>query len=306
MTSSRTALVGIDWGTTNRRAYALNADGVCTAEIADDQGMLAAQGRFEAALGDALTRLPGVDADTVIVMSGMVGAAQGWREAPYLDTQVPLDQLGQHLIQVDAPTLKRTAAIAPGYRWRGEAGAIDVMRGEETQLLGAIALGQRDGWFVLPGTHSKWVELKAGRITRFFTYMTGELFALLSAHGTLSSLMREHSESPSAFEAGFRAASQQALSNALFSCRARVVGGAMPSGEAHSFLSGLLIGVEWHDRIRAQATDAPKTVTLIGSPALAAHYAKAGALLGVEVRALDPRRAYLAALAQLVPSSAKQ
>lgn len=299
--SSR-ALIGIDWGTTNRRGYVLAADGTCSAEHTDADGMLAARGRFAESLDVMLAALVVADPGTPVLMSGMVGSASGWIEAPYLDLQVPLLDLRERLIRVPGTT--RPCLIVPGYCQRGA--ATDVMRGEETQLLGAVMQGHRDGWFVLPGTHCKWVHLRAGVITEFATYMTGELFALLGQHGTLAAasggVAQVHaSASPEAFAGGLVAQPEAALSNALFGCRARVVSGAMPAAHAHPFLSGLLIGAEWHDVRRRNGGALPARVTLIGSPALAEHYAVAGAAFGVHVEVLDPRVTYLAALAALQP-----
>lgn len=300
MSPSASALVGIDWGTTNRRAWLLAPDGTCVAEATDDQGAIAARGRFEASLGELLQRLPGLGADTPVVMSGMIGSAMGWQEVPYVDAGLPLEALGRHLVAVDAPTLGRPVAIVPGCRWRGD-GRVDVMRGEETQLLGAVALGLRDGWFVLPGTHSKWAEVRDGRLVAFHTYMTGELFALLSTQGTLGAASRDPVTSPAAFEAGVGAARDAALSNALFGCRARVVSGDLPASFAASYLSGVLMGAEWHDRLRAWGDTPPAQVHVIGSPTLAEGHATAAALLRMRLDILNPREVHLAALRHLAP-----
>jgi 2-dehydro-3-deoxygalactonokinase len=157
-------LLGIDWGTSNRRAYLVDRAGACLRRHADDQGLLAVNGGFAASLA-ALRRLMQVDAAVPVVMAGMVGSASGWQEVPYLGTDVALDDLPRHLVAVGGGTDVR---IVPGYV--GAVPDVDVMRGEETQLLGA---GVRDGWIVLPGTHSKWVYLRAGRIERLSTFMTG-------------------------------------------------------------------------------------------------------------------------------------
>ena len=300
MSPPASALVGIDWGTTNRRAWLLAPDGTCAAEAADDQGVLAAQGRFETSLADLLQRLPGVPADAPVVMSGMIGSAMGWQEVPYVDAGQPLESLAQVLVPIPAPTLGRPAAIVPGVRWRGD-GRVDVMRGEETQLLGAVALGVRDGWFVLPGTHSKWAEVRDGRLVSFHTFMTGELYALLSTQGTLAAASRDPVVSPAAFEAGVAAARDGTLSNTLFGCRAKVVTGEMPAAHAASYLSGLLMGAEWHDRRRVWGEQPPAQVHAIGSRALAEGHAAAAALMRVRLDILDPREVHLAALRHLAP-----
>jgi 2-dehydro-3-deoxygalactonokinase len=289
--------VGIDWGTTRRRCVALNAHAQVLARFDDDEGMLAAKGRFASSLAQLLQRVERLASQADIVLSGMVGSAQGWHEVPYVDTSVPLDALASHLFSVpDGPPGLR-CRIVPGYRWRGDGAQVDVMRGEETQLLGAVALGHRDGSFVLPGTHSKWVRLRDGRIERLATYMTGELFSMLTQHGTLAALMQDALDDEPAFEQGLHAAAEGAvLSNALFGCRARVVAGDMPAAAARDYLSGLLIGAEWHD---AQRRGEAGSVHVIGESALVRRHAQAARVFGGEVRALDPRAVHRAALIAL-------
>lgn len=283
-------IIGIDWGTTHRRAYLLGEGGALLEERADDQGLLAARGRFAEAFAALLAGWP---RELPVVMSGMVGAASGWQEVPYLEASVPLSALSRHLVPLDDAAQGRRVAIVPGYRWIGPQGEVDVMRGEETQLLGALALGQGDGWVVLPGTHSKWVRLQHGVMQGWRTYMTGELFALLGQHGTLAGLVGQD-EVPEAFEAGLRAAGAGALSHAIFGCRAKVVAGRMPAAHARSYLSGLLIGAEWSD-----TRPAPRAVTVIAAGALASAYGEAARHHGGTPVVLDPRAVYLAALASL-------
>lgn len=283
-------VIGIDWGTTHRRAYLLGEGGALLDERSDDQGLLAARGRFADAF-DAIVQ--GWPRELPVVMSGMVGAASGWQEAPYLEASTPLTTLSRHLVPLkDAPQGRRIALV-PGYRWIGSNGEVDVMRGEETQLLGALVLGQSDGWVVLPGTHSKWVRLEQGAMQGWRTYMTGELFALLGQHGTLAGLIGPD-DVPAAFEAGLLAAGRGALSHALFGCRAKVVTGRMPAAHARSYLSGLLIGAEWGD-----TRPSPRTVTVVAAGALASAYGEAARQHGCTPVVLEPRAVYLAALATL-------
>lgn len=283
-------VIGIDWGTTHRRAYLLGEGGALLEERTDDQGLLAARGRFADAF-DAIVQ--GWPRAWPVVMSGMVGAASGWQEAPYLEASTPLTTLSRHLVPLkDAPQGRRIALV-PGYRWIGSNGEVDVMRGEETQLLGALVLGQSDGWVVLPGTHSKWVRLEQGAMQGWRTYMTGELFALLGQHGTLAGLIGPD-DVPAAFEAGLLAAGRGALSHAIFGCRAKVVTGRMPAAHARSYLSGLLIGAEWGD-----TRPSPRTVTVVAAGALTSAYGEAARQHGCTPVVLEPRAVYLAALATL-------
>jgi 2-dehydro-3-deoxygalactonokinase len=286
----KNGVIGIDWGTTHRRAYLLGEGGALLEERADDQGLLAARGRFAEAF-DAIVH--GWPSELPVVISGMVGAASGWQEVPYLEASTPLAALGRHLVPLDGAPHGRRVAIVPGYRWIGPQGEVDVMRGEETQLLGALALGQGDGWVLLPGTHSKWVLLSRGVMQGWRTYMTGELFALLGQHGTLAGMVGQDDQ-PDAFEAGLLAAGRGALSHTLFGCRARVVTGRMPAAQARSYLSGLLIGAEWGD-----AKPAPRSLTIVAAGALASAYGEAARHHGGTPVVLEPRAVYLAALASL-------
>lgn len=292
--------VGVDWGTTHRRAYALDATGACVNEFSDGDGAMACKGRFGPALQAVLHQLQATP--NLVVMSGMVGSALGWHEVPYVDHRVVLDALPAHLFTVpDAPIAAR-CVIVPGYNIRDQWGQPDVMRGEETQLLGALALGHHSGWFVLPGTHSKWVELEYGRILQLRTYMTGELFNLLGQHGTLAAAIGKAAPvwDASAFADGVHAAGKGGLSHQLFSCRARVVCGDMPAASSQAYLSGLLIGSELHDvRRTPTGSHSMDTFKLVGSPELAQHYQTAAALLDLALEVLDAKAAFLAAMARI-------
>ena len=282
-------LLGIDWGTSNRRAYLVDRAGTCLRRHADGQGLLAVNGDFAGALA-ALRHAMQVDETVPVVMAGMVGSASGWQEVPYLDTDVALSDLPRHLATV------RDAArcwIVPGYA--GAVPDVDVMRGEETQLLGA---GVRDGWIVLPGTHSKWVYLRAGRVARLSTFMTGELFALLGAHGTLRTVMTGEAADDEAFADGLRDAQRRApLTHSLFGVRARAVTGRMAAVQVRSYVSGLLIGTEF---VAAGLHDDAGTLHLIASDALAGRYALAAAQFGRRAVALDPDQVFLAALRHFI------
>ena len=290
MKNEANLLLGVDWGTSNRRAYLVDGHGACLAKHADDQGMLAVGGRFAESLA-ALRSAMHIDAGVPAVLSGMVGSAGGWQEVPYVDSAVALADLPGKLAPVHG---QPGCSIVPGYCYRGD--TVDVMRGEETQLLGA---GVRDGWVVLPGTHSKWVLLRDGAIARFSTFMTGELFAMLAAGGTLSAIMQPGPDDGGAFRAGMaQARLGKPLTNSLFGVRARVVAGAMQAAQARSFVSGLLIGTEF-----AAATEGGD-VFIIGSPALGERYAEAAAQFGMAAQVLDPDTVYLAALNHLYQKAA--
>jgi 2-dehydro-3-deoxygalactonokinase len=288
-------LLGIDWGTSNRRAYLLDRGGRCLARHTDGEGMLAVGGDFAGSLAKLRATMQ-VGADVPVVMSGMVGSASGWQQVPYLGIDTPLAELAQHLVPV---TGHAGCAIVPGYCTR-DAG-VDVMRGEETQLLGALALGAQDGWVVLPGTHSKWALLQQGRIARFATYMTGELFSMLAAGGTLAPMLQQGEDDDAAFAAGIaQARLARPLSQALFGVRARVVAGDMAAAQARSFVSGLLIGTEFE----SSGFGPGAVLSILGSPALGTYYARAAREFGIETSQLDPDAVYCAALQQFFPKVA--
>jgi 2-dehydro-3-deoxygalactonokinase len=296
-------LVGVDWGTTHRRAYALDSSGACSESFADGEGALACKGRFAPALDAALAQLR--TAPDLVVLSGMVGSALGWQEVPYVNGNVPLTELQNFMAPVANGAGTAHTFIVPGYCVRNAVGQPDVMRGEETQLLGAVAQGHADGWFVLPGTHSKWVLLEAGRVVQLRTYMTGELFNLLGSHGTLASAASTATPvwSDTAFAEGVQGSGSGsgALSHLLFGARARVVSGDMPAASTQSYLSGLLIGTELRDVMRTpdqmqMQKQKQGAFKLIGSPELARHYQSAAALLDLTFDILDAQSAYLAAL----------
>ncbi len=331
-------LLGIDWGSSRRRAYVFDGAGQCSCRHDDGEGAFAARGRFEASL-HALRAVLGVDADVPVVMSGMVGSAQGWQEAAYLDSTVPLAQLPAELVPVQGA---QRCFIVPGYRYC-QGGRIDVMRGEETQLFGASALGHGDGWIVLPGTHSKWVELAGGTIVRFTSYMTGELFAALAAGGSLSSLMAEVNVGgggngaaavagagsappdalaaaggagngpPDALAAGAaRAQAMEPLTATLFEARARVVAGGEPAAQTRQYVSGLLIGTEFAAQLArmaaeqpAGATDPPPVVSLLGAAPLCDQYARIAQQFGLSTRMIDPVEAYCAAIGRFAEKASQ-
>lgn len=303
------ALIGIDWGTTHRRATLIAADGSPLADRADGEGALACAGRFRASLEALVAGWPEADPALPVVMAGMVGAAIGWQAVPYLERETPLSDLVRHLVRVAEAPPGRRWFIAPGYSVRDGAGAVDVMRGEETQLFGALHLlgpGASDGCYVLPGTHSKWVRLHGGRVTELRTYMTGELFALLRQHGTLASAMQttasgadaglQHADvasDPEFLRGVAHAAEHPVLTHALFGARARVVTGALAPAAAAAYVSGLLIGAEWADAQRLPSRDEP--VRVIGEPALAALHAACARHHGRRLETLEARQIQRAA-----------
>ena len=308
------AFIGIDWGTTHRRAALIATNGSLISERVDGEGALACGGRFRASLEALIAGWPQADPALPVVMAGMVGSAIGWQVVPYLQRETPLSDLARHLARVAEAPPDRRWSIAPGYCVRGpfdtdSEADVDVMRGEETQLYGALHLlgpEASDGCYVLPGTHSKWVRLQGGRITELRTYMTGELFALLRQHGTLASAMQtagadaasglQHAnvaDDPEFLRGVAAAAAGPVLTHALFGARARVVTGALAPAAAAAYVSGLLIGAEWADARRLASPDEP--VRVVGEPALAALHAACARTHGRRLESLEARQIQLAA-----------
>jgi 2-dehydro-3-deoxygalactonokinase len=231
---------------------------------------------------------------------GMAGARQGWMEAPYLDAPADLGSLAYAAVR--PPLLEAFIAprILPGVCQK-PAGSEDVMRGEETQILGLSALVPNlSGLVVLPGTHAKWVRVDGRRIERFATSMTGELFEVLRAHSVLRLSLggaQEGAARDEGFAAGLAAGieSPQRLPALLFKVRAgSLLSGRQPDWNA-GFLSGLLIGAEiggQRDWIEEGAGDIP----LVGSPGLCALYQQGLAQLGVRSHVVDATDATLAGL----------
>lgn len=281
--------IAVDWGTSNRRAWALDAGGNVLERRADDQGLIAigANGDFAGSLG---TFAQGWLTGAPVIMAGMVGSRAGWREAPYLETPARLDDLAAKLIAVDGiPGTE--IRIVPGMA-RRDAVQPDVMRGEECQLLGAkLVKGLEDGIFLLPGTHAKWARVEGGRLTDFRTYMTGELFGLLSRQGSLSQVIGGDSFDPDAFDRGLARAlrgEDGALTHQLFGVRSLSLFGQLAPENAGSYLSGLLVGAEMQDALSwLRQRSSIVNLIAIGSASLLATYAAATARFGITLDRLD-------------------
>lgn len=281
------AFVAVDWGTSSFRLWLIDRAGAVLAERRSDEGMLvAAKAGFAGVLQAHLAAVAAPAALPVLVC-GMAGAKTGWVEAGYVATPAPLAAILDQAVRV--PDAVRDVRILPGIAQR-DAKAPDVMRGEETQLLGALGLHAKDEALVcMPGTHSKWVRVKDGIVTRFSTFMTGELFGAVSRETILSLAVAGAAEAEDI--ASFKAAVQAAhdapafAANLLFGVRARqLLFGGTPA-QARETLSGTLIGVE----LAAGLSGAmPKQgITLIASGRLANSYRHAFEALSVTVTSID-------------------
>ncbi len=301
--TSRARLIAVDWGTTSCRASLLDARGNAIARASDGPGILAVPDRR---FGEALAKLVApwrrTHGDVPIVLSGMIGSRQGWKETMYVPCPAGLPEIAAALLTISTsdlgsdlgadlgsslgsslgPSLGPSLGdvrIVPGLD-TSNAGVPDVMRGEETQILGA---GVVDGVCVLPGTHSKWAHVEGGRITRFATYMTGEIYAALRGHTILGRLMTDaqHSdgEMTPAFIAGVKsgaaAGGPGALLHRVFSARTLGLFDRLPADALADHLSGLLIGAEIADA----AHGGRRLITVIANEELTRRYVAAAQAL---------------------------
>ncbi|MDM0059541.1 2-dehydro-3-deoxygalactonokinase [Variovorax fucosicus] len=276
-------LVAVDWGTSSLRGALLDTDGKVLEEQSHPRGILSvAPGGFAEVFASLFTEWMR-PAGTRCLISGMAGSQQGWVEAPYCECPAGLDEVAGKIIDIE-PGSQHRIAIVPGLCVEHD-GVPDVMRGEEVQILGAMALtGLRDGLFVLPGTHNKWARTQFGRVTSFRTFMTGEFYALLSQHSILA---RTLDASAPLDEAAFLTGVAQAdnghgLLHNAFGTRTLALFSRMSKAELASYLSGLLIGEE----LRTQSLQAASEVVLIGAPALTRRYALALGAAGTTTRTL--------------------
>ena len=290
-----TSLIALDWGTTRARAFLIAENGEVLERQIADQGIQSVPAggypaAFAALAGDFRRAAPGA----AIVLAGMVGSRNGWIEAPYVACPASPAEIAAASIRVelDADT---TATIVPGLSC--DDGAFDVMRGEETLIVG---LGLEDGIACLPGTHSKWAEIKGGRITRFASFMTGEIYGLLRNGSILGRLAEEPAGGDAASGAARgRAGAQRpgGLLNTAFAARTEVLAGRMRGGEVGPYLSGLLVGQEIAGA-RAMFGQQNK-VHLVADGALAESYGGALAAAGLTVNMVTPEEAFVAGIRRL-------
>ncbi len=285
--------MALDWGTSNLRAWTIASDGSILNALSSNDGMgTLAPSEFEPALLSLIGSHIPTDSRTTVIASGMVGARQGWVEAPYATAPcTPPTVTNAITARTKDPRL--LVHILPGVMQTKPA---DVMRGEETQIAGFLAANPKfDGVLCLPGTHCKWVRISAGEIVSFQTFMTGEIFALLANN----SVLRHSVQSDDHDADTFNAAVSDAMSNPertaarLFSIRAGSLVADLPAAQARATLSGLLIGMELAG---ARPYWLGMQVAIIGASSLAQLYQTALADQGVTPTMTDADSLTLAGL----------
>jgi 2-dehydro-3-deoxygalactonokinase len=275
-------LIAIDWGTSSLRGAQLGAEGQVLATREFARGILTVPpSQFETVFNEHFgdwMQAPGA----LCLISGMAGSRQGWQEAPYCPCPAGFAELGQHLLWLQPGRI----ALVPGLSCLGQdtLQTPDVMRGEEVQIFGALRLAGRDtATLVLPGTHSKWAQVKNARVTRFRTFMTGELYALLSQHSILGKTLDLNGEfNEAAFLQGVdQSQTAGSVLHKLFAVRTLGLFERLPAAALPSYLSGLLIGEE----LRTQNKPAAQgPLILIGSDSLTLRYTLALRHLGIDCR----------------------
>jgi 2-dehydro-3-deoxygalactonokinase len=270
--------ISLDWGTTSFRAYEVNAEGKVINEAAAAEGILNVKdGAFEATLEK---HIGGWNKALPIVASGMITSRQGWVECPYAQCPASASDLAKSITR-HTTSSGRVVHFITGLHYASPSIGHDVIRGEETQVLGSLESGASH--FITRGTHCKWIDVEAGRISSFATYMTGESFALFRQHSILGRLMEEGPEDEAAFTRGVEKAyaDPAGLLHDLFSVRTLGLFNEIPATHLASYLSGILIGNEV-----AHATaghDRGAKYVVLGSVAQAATCITALKLAGLAV-----------------------
>ncbi|NBJ11763.1 2-dehydro-3-deoxygalactonokinase [Microvirga arsenatis] len=288
-----------DWGTTRFRGYLIENETVLD-QVSSEEGVSALrQGQHR----DVFLRQCGswlqAEPDAPVLLVGMVGSREGWVEAPYASCPAGPAEIAQALVPVDLGN-GRKGYIIPGLFCEPASGAADVMRGEETLAMGT---GIEDGLICSAGTHPKWILMKNGRVERFATFMTGEMYALLREHSMIGRPATEPQD-PRGFDRGLDAAERNAgearagLLHLLFSARASVVSNRMHSSLLAPYLSGLLTGDEINGALSQFGR--PSSVTILAAPERAELYVHALERHGIRAEIKDTQQALIAGLARIV------
>jgi 2-dehydro-3-deoxygalactonokinase len=264
-------MIGVDWGTTSFRAFRLARDGTLRDRRSALKGLVnVPDNRFADTLREEIG--PWLAAgENHVLLSGMIGSRQGWKEAPYLPCPAGAADVAAALMEIEFDWGQ--VKLVPGLSAIDEAGVAEVMRGEETQVFGVLDAMGGSGLACLPGTHSKWVRVDDGRIIGFSTHMTGEAFGALRGHTILGRMMREGPADGEPFDAGVRRSGDAGgLLHHIFGARALVLAGRLAETDAAAYLSGILIG---HEVRAVLAGRTGQVVHVVGAPELTLLYGRA-------------------------------
>ena len=279
----RLEFIALDWGTSSFRAYLLNSNGTIQETISASLGILAVK---DAAFDETLeTHIGHWDKALPIMASGMITSRQGWVELPYVACPANLKSIAA-AVHPHMSKQGRKLFFVPGISYRSPDGIPDVIRGEETQVLGASKGGIEH--FVTPGTHSKWIDVSNGEIKSFSTYMTGEVFSLLKNHSILGRLMTGEINNPAISEQGVRSGLKDPAGflHSIFSVRTLALFNEMPTDHLSSYLSGQVIGAEIAHAIAKNSMNAQYRI--LATPALGEHYMAAMKIAKLKVSYGEP------------------
>jgi 2-dehydro-3-deoxygalactonokinase len=288
------SLIAIDWGSSSFRAYLLEPGGGIVDEVASPRGVATVdKGAFPATLVSLTGGWMAANPELPIIASGMVGSRNGWIEAPYVECPAGAKEICANFVTAEAGG--RIVHIVPGLASADEDGLPDVIRGEEVEIVGIADSGAR--LVVLPGSHSKWAVIDEGRVMRFRTFVTGELFSAIKDHTLVGALARAAKPRPLgpafslAVQRGAAARGGEGrpgLLGALFGARSLPLRGKLAEDDAGEYLSGLLIGAEIAEARRLFPGEEP---FVAGAETLVQRYLAAFAALGVPARAAPAKAA---------------
>lgn len=291
-----------DWGTSRFRGYLIE-NATILDKVSSDEGVSALKpGDHAQVFQHHCGRWLAAEPNAPVLLVGMVGSREGWTVVPYVECPADTGAIARSMTAVELGG-GRKAHIVPGLVCEPAPGATDVMRGEETLALGS---GVENGLVCLPGTHPKWVLMGGGRIERFATYMTGEMYALLREHSMIGRPATEPAD-PTGFALGLDAAMRNGggtgerrvgLLHLLFGARAAVVTGRMGPALLGPYLSGLLTGDEINGALSWFSQ--PSLVTIVADPPRADLYVEALSRHGIATTLKSPQDALIAGLARIV------
>ncbi|PJC85847.1 2-keto-3-deoxy-galactonokinase [Vibrio sp. HA2012] len=284
--------IAVDWGTTNFRAFLMDDSGQCMAEKSAPLGLLAVENQqFSQALKDQLGDWS--KTTSTIYMAGMIGSKQGWLEAPYVNLPADHANFLQSCVEVEQSWADSIKIIA-GATCLNKLNLPEVMRGEEVQLIGlANLVNSPKVSAILHGTHSKHAQCHYGEITKFSTFMTGELFNILVKNSILGINLPAQEDSESVFNFAVKLGFANSINEILFSARTNRLFGGIKDSQVHDYISGMLIGNE------ISALNKDETHYLIGSESLSKKYASALASLGYQYEIVSGKECFLNGMYQI-------